>query len=197
MTSEELALNAIHQEQVILHNTDTVPGLACSALSDHGLSLMRRIKGRAETNPFLILCADKDMLGKLVEIPKAVRPLIELSSQVPITLIYQSAKVHVNPGIESLAVRIPCSQRLRSFIEKADRPLASSSANKSGGATPRSLDEVSQIIKDEVAFVFDEAIVDSAYQGQASNILRVMGSGMEWVRKGSGADEVARHLDHH
>jgi len=194
MNSEKQALSAIKDGHVILHNTDTVPGLACSALNPKAISAMRQVKGRSKEQLFLTLCADIDMVKTVVEIPQFVYPMLELSLNVPVTIIYQHAKAATSSDKQSIAVRIPSSRWLRGFVARAQLPLASTSANVSGSPTPLSLEHVELSIQESVNVVFEKPIDDAAFQGQASNILRIAGDCLVWVRKGASAEQLDRLL---
>lgn len=85
---------------------------------------IRRIKGRGETKPFLILIHDTDAL-KGLGVQGTAHPILSLWPG-PFTFIFPTASG------KTIAARVPEDRRLRSLIAQVGLPLFSTSVNRAG-----------------------------------------------------------------
>lgn len=129
---------------VVCYPTETVYGLGGSAFDEQVVRKIFQIKGRAEGKPLIILVKDFEMAKKYVDLGN-YEPVLKKYWPGPLTGVFKS-KFKFPAGIISkegtIALRIsphPFAQKLFEFI---DFPLISTSANKSGGQSCRTVDEV-------------------------------------------------------
>jgi L-threonylcarbamoyladenylate synthase len=110
--------------------TDTIYGLSCAALNKQAVERLRRLKGRDEHKPFIILLAGIEMLD-LLSINKTQTLKLQKYWPGALTLICAApdSPAWLQLGSKTLAVRIPDNLALRQLITKTG-PLISTSANK-------------------------------------------------------------------
>ncbi len=167
-----------NKTEIFLFPTDTVPGIGCF-LSSGCVEKLRELKKRPLDKPFPILLGDKKDIKNLVaEIPPVYKKL-EKFLPGGITLIFKG-KRNSPPGVLSkegkVGIRIPKHRELRSFIRKNKLPLIATSANISGGFTPRNLEEVD--------FGADRIISGESGSGKPSTVLDISDNSMILYRKG-------------
>lgn len=112
--------------------TDTVYGLACSALKKAALKKIYRLKKRSQNKPPVILISsDKDLSLFGIKITKLVKKITKrfwpgrVSIIIPIP---QKRFAYLHRGKKSLAFRLPQNKKLIQLIKKTGS-LATSSAN--------------------------------------------------------------------
>jgi L-threonylcarbamoyladenylate synthase len=167
-----------NKTEVFLFPTDTVPGIGC-LLSSDCVEKLRELKKRPLAKPFPILLGDKkDIKNYVTEIPPIYKKL-EKFLPGGITLIFKGKK-DLPSGVLSkegkVGIRIPKHKKLRNFIRKNKLPLVASSANISGGFTPKNLKEVD--------FDADRIISGESGSGRPSTVLDISGNSMILYRKG-------------
>ena len=150
------AVQVLRSGGIVLHATDTVWGLACDATNDEAVTRMNALKSRHPEHPVLVLVADEGHVEELVsEVPEAAWDLMEHSDR-PTTVIYPEGK-GVSPlllgGDGSLAVRCIRDPYSAYMIRGLGRPVASTSANVTGGHTPKSFRDVPDSLRTGVDHV--------------------------------------------
>lgn len=121
----EEVIKALKNRQVVIIPTDTVYGF--SGIVPETDSLIRKIKGRAETKPFIQLIASPEDLAKYTS--QEVPP--ELLSKWPgaLTIIVRNKS---GMQQETTAYRCPGDAWLRKIIAETGCPIYSTSVNRSG-----------------------------------------------------------------
>jgi L-threonylcarbamoyladenylate synthase len=116
---------------VVLLPTETYYGLAAAPGSRQGVDAIYALKGRPETMPLPVLCADWRQLEDLVEVPQRYRVRLSRTWPGPLTVILKCRRpLAAAPG-HTLAVRIPGMALLRTLLYRAG-PLTGTSANRHG-----------------------------------------------------------------
>jgi len=165
---------------VILSATDTVWGLGCDATNDEAVSKMAALKGRPEEKSFLALVgSDGEMDQLLPGLPDAAWELVEASDR-PVTVVGEAASNHrlapamVRPD-GTLGVRWVQSPYLQFILRGLGRPMASSSANRSGSPTPRLFAEIDPVIANAVVAIGNWG--QDLEPGEPSMVVKFDGSG--------------------
>lgn len=141
---ESGAVAALDRGEVLLLNTDTLPGLHARVDRPAGLAALAATKGRAAGKPLLMLVASAAAARRLAE-PLAERWGVLLAAcwPGPFTFVLPSRvdlPVAVRSVSGTVAVRVPSRAPLRRLLERTG-PLASTSANLEGQAPAAGLDE--------------------------------------------------------
>lgn len=149
-------IRTLESDGVLLHATDTVWGLACSALSKKGIDKIYSIKGRDNNKPLLMLVDSVEMIKKHVP---HIHPRIEtllLFHKKPLTVVYPNIIKLPKFSLAkngSAAIRVTSDPFTNHLIKLLGCPLMSTSANISNEPFVRSLGEVSKEVLDKVDFI--------------------------------------------
>jgi L-threonylcarbamoyladenylate synthase len=145
------AFEVIQSGGIILYPTDTVWGIGCDATNAEAVSKIYALKKRAETQSMIVLMnGEKMMYNVFKNIPEVAWQILDLSEK-PTTLILDEPR-NVAPNLiaadKTLGIRIVKEPFCFKLLERMKKPLVSTSANISGGPTPKSFKEISpEIIK--------------------------------------------------
>lgn len=149
-------IRTLESDGVLLHATDTVWGLACSALSNKGIDKIYTIKNRNNNKPILMLVDSVEMIKKHVpHIHPRIETLLHFHKK-PLTIIYPNViKLPKFSLAEngSAAIRITADPFTNHIIKLLGCPLMSTSANISNEPFAQTLSEVSHEILDNVDFI--------------------------------------------
>jgi len=121
----------------IVYPTETVYGIGCDALNKNAAERIRRIKGREEQKPFLVLLPNAAMLEKLADpLTPAARTLGSAFWPGPVTLIVQTAPGYfpdsVSGGCSTAGFRVTPHICAAQIVTAFSKPLVSTSANAAG-----------------------------------------------------------------
>lgn len=113
---------------VILLPTETFYGLAVDPFSDAGVRKLCCIKGRPQGMPLPVLVSGWPQLEKLCLVPNQHRSWLEEQWPGPLTAILPSRIRMAASKLDTVALRIPDHDLLRSLLERVG-PLTGTSAN--------------------------------------------------------------------
>ncbi len=180
------ALEVLKNGGVILYPTDTVWGLGCDATNAEAVAKINEIKGRAADKSLIVLLDTDNKLQSYVnDIPEVAYDLIEYAEK-PLTVVFSNAKnlaANVINADGSVGIRIPKHDFCQQLIQRFRKPIVSTSANVSGQPTPKFFDEISDDIKDAVAYIVDLEQENNTPK-QPSTIVKLGAGGQfEFIRK--------------
>ena len=140
--------------------TETVYGLAASALDGNAIKKVFEAKGRPQDNPLIVHISDMDMLDEIaVGIPKSALACAEKFWPGPLTMVLESSgavAAEVSAGLSTVAIRMPSHKTALEIINKSGLPLAAPSANTSGSPSPTAAVHVENDLSGKIdAIVFD------------------------------------------
>lgn len=171
-TADDLYESSIDKAALILKQggivaipTETVYGLAASALDGNAILKVFEAKGRPQDNPLIVHISDMEMLNTVAkDIPKEALLCAEKFWPGPFTMVLPSSgrvDKRVSAGLETVAVRMPSHKVALDIINKSGLPLAAPSANTSGSPSPTSPNHVKTDLDGKIdAIVFaDECSV--------------------------------------
>lgn len=141
------AVSRILRGAVIAVPTDTIYGLACSALCDDAVRQLYQIKKRVTTNPVAICVADISDIYKWCRVT-VCQQLLQLLLPGQVTLVFErldSLNRNLNPASRTIAVRIPDNDFVRGVCRESAHPLALSSANISASESCLTVEEFSAL----------------------------------------------------
>ena len=164
------AVDALRAGLPVILPTDTVYGLC--ALPGHE-DVLYELKGRDRSKPVALLAADVDAL--LEAVPGLDRALLERYLPGPYTLVLPA------PDGGTVGVRVPDLPPQSAAVVGAVGVVCATSANASGGADPRRVDD----IPDEIRAACG-AIVDAGeLPGVPSTVLDLTGAEPRVLRPGA------------
>ena len=196
------ALKVLREGGVILYPTDTVWGIGCDATDPAAVAKVYEIKRRSDSKALVLLADSLDRIGRYVrEIPDIAIQLVEVNDR-PMTLVYPGALAGKAPveGEEpaadkhfiawnavaedgTVAIRIPMTEFCRNLCYKLGRPIVSTSANISGGPTPKKFADIPAEIREAADYIVEPSL-EKESTGLSSQILKVGLAGeIEIIRK--------------
>lgn len=154
-----IAAKILQSGGVVAIPTETVYGLAASALNPAAVSSIFKAKGRPQDNPLIIHISEFDEIHPLVEaVPQQAEELAKSFWPGPLTIILKKSELvpnEVSAGLSTVAVRMPSHPVARAVIRAAGVPLAAPSANSSGKPSPTRADHVIDDLNGKVDAIID------------------------------------------
>ena len=137
---------------VAVFPADTVYGLACEPDIDEAVERLYRWKGRRPDKPAAVMFFARDLaLASLPELGERTRAAVEALLPGPLTLLLPNPSrrfpLACGPEPERLGLRVPALPGVLEPLRGLRRPVLQSSANPSGGADPRRLEDVDPEIR--------------------------------------------------
>ncbi len=177
----------IKKGSLIIYPTDTVYGLGAVITNEQSINNVYLAKSRSFSSPLIALLSsvdkveevayvsDKNLLKKLAKAfwPGALTVILKRKEHIPSIMV---------SGGDTIGVRIPNLDLAIKIIDLAGGILATTSANISGEATPKSYDELSEAIKSKVDILIDSG---KCKLGEASTIIDLTSDVPKILRKGA------------
>lgn len=178
--SIQLCVDALKNNKILILPTDTVYGFSAIADKDSQTDeKIRLIKGRSETKPFIQLIATPDDIKKYTNqnIPEKL-----LSYWPgPLTIIVEDLRL-AGKEIHTTAFRCPGDEWLRKILSQIDKPVYSTSVNRSGYPVLDSEASIIEEFNDET----DLIVLDGDKKGAvASTIVSVVDGEIKVLRAGA------------
>ena len=162
MTAEEVETfsRCISVGGVALFPSDTVYGLATEPDSKEGVHRLYSLKGRPPDRPAAVMFFDLDLaLAALPELGGRTVDALERLLPGALTLVLPNPvrrfPLACGPEPERLGLRVPHLEGDLAPLAGVNWPVLQSSANPSGGADPRRLEEVDERIRQGADLVLD------------------------------------------
>ena len=134
------AVSVLRRGGVVAVPTDTLYGLAVSALDVAAVERLFRIKGRPESRAMPLLLADAaDIDRYAAEVPQVAWALAEAFFPGALTLVLRRGDVvpeAVTGGLDTVAVRVPDHPVPRTIVRELGAPITGTSANRTGSSAP-------------------------------------------------------------
>ncbi len=145
---------------VALFPADTVYGLATEPDSREGIDRLYRLKGRRPDRPAAVMFFDRDLaLEALPELPRATREAADRLLPGGVTLLLANEAhrfpLACEPNRDVLGLRVPKLTAGLAPLRAMRWPVLQSSANRSGEADVRRVEEVDERIRAGVDMVLD------------------------------------------
>lgn len=182
----EKAVQVLRRGGTILYPTDTVWGLGCDATNEAAVQELFRIKSRPDNKSMIVLVgSERDILQYVAAPDLAVFDFLHQQSR-PTTVVFDHAiglPENLVSADGSIAIRIVQDEFCRHLVKRLQKPLVSTSANKSGQPTPQTFSEIPDEIKQQVDHVVQWRQNDTT-KAQPSQIIRWKSDGTyEFIRK--------------
>lgn len=186
-TSLARAGQVLRDKGLVAMPTETVYGLAASALDEHAVARIFEAKGRPHFNPLIVHGADQEQIAALADMDVRARQVARAFWPGPLTLILpKRADAQVadlaSAGLPTLAVRVPGHATARALIRAAGVPLAAPSANASGHLSPTTPAHVQYSLGEKVDMIIAGGAADI---GLESTVLDLTGETPVILRPGA------------
>ncbi|OJF75963.1 MAG: translation factor Sua5 [Treponema sp. CETP13] len=172
-TSIDKTATILNSGKIAIIPTDTVYGF--SGIVPQTDKEIRKIKGRAETKPFIQLISNPEDIYSLTKsvVPKK---LIDLWPGA-LTIIVQDKNSET-----TTAYRCPADEWIRSVLSKCNTPLYSTSVNRSGHSILETIEDIKKEFSKEVALIIDDGDRKNALP---STIVDITDGTIRILRQGS------------
>lgn len=144
------AIETLNDGGIILYPTDSIWGLGCSPFDIGAIERISILKERPPEKSLVLLVSSLDMLGEYVSVIHPKEDKLVAFSNTPVTIIY---KIKNNPFAEgvvamdgTVGIRVVKNGFAHELVEKFQKPLVSTSPNKSGEDTPLYYKDIAQDI---------------------------------------------------
>lgn len=152
----EQCLTVLNNGGLILYPTDTVWGIGCDATNEAAVEKIYALKMRPDEKAMIVLAADEREVLHYVAAPDlAVFDYLEELGK-PTTVIYEGAiglAENLVAADGSIAIRICNDVFCKHLIKRFRKPVVSTSANISGGLSPKVFSEISEQVKAGVDYI--------------------------------------------
>jgi len=163
--------------QLVAFPTETVYGLAANAEREEVVKSLRAVKGRPEDKPFTFVICEREEVGRRVErVPRPARVLMDAFWPGPLTIVLRGG----DGG--TIGFRMPDHRIALDLIRAAGVRLVAPSANRSGGAEPKTAEDVERELEGRVPLILDGGPVRL---GRPSTVVLVSDDSCEVLRAGA------------
>ncbi|MCH7945163.1 MAG: threonylcarbamoyl-AMP synthase, partial [Armatimonadetes bacterium] len=163
------AADAIREGGLAVIPTETVYGLACNALDVDAVRRVYEIKGGPTENPLIVHISEFSEIGNVAASwPDDCAKLAERFWPGPLTVVLPrkcSVPQETTGGLDTVAVRIPNHPVALELIRAAGVPVAAPSANRFGGLSPTSAEDIDARIGASVLMVLDGGRCEVGLEG--------------------------------
>lgn len=178
------AASLLNAGGIVALPTETVYGLAATALDAEAIEGIFEAKGRPADNPLIVHVADvADVATVAVPDPLSMK-ILQAFAPGPITVVLPripGLPMAVTAGLETVAVRVPAHDVTREILRRTG-PLAAPSANRSGRPSPTTADHVLEDLDGRISAVVDAG---PCRQGLESTVIRVDNGMVTLLRPGA------------
>lgn len=153
------AVKLLAAGEVVAFPTETVYGLGADAFNRNAIRTIYRVKGRPSDNPLIVHIGSLSQVHPLAaSIPIRFWILAEAFMPGPLTVVLRRSPAlppYLNPGLPSVAIRLPGHRIARALINEAGFPVVAPSANLSGRPSPTRADHVLEDLDGTINAVLD------------------------------------------
>jgi L-threonylcarbamoyladenylate synthase len=162
-----LAAEVLARGRLVVYPTDTVYGLGADAANPLAIERIYQVKGRSDEKAIIWLVDALGAVELTCKIDDRARRLAEAFWPGALTLILQRRESA--PGeLSTLGVRVPRHEAALAIIRALGRPVATTSANRSGEPSARNAEEAARQIGAEVDLIISAG---NSPVGQESTVL--------------------------
>lgn len=171
---------------VVVYPTDTFYGIGVDPKNPAAMRRLFEIKGRKADQPILLLIKNAaEVADWAAEIAPYADELMKQYWPGPLTLVFKAKPAvlpEITAGTGTIGLRVPGTELARELLRFLDTALTGTSANVSGGPSPRTADEAKASIGDVVDLILDGGMTAG---GLPSTILDVRTGRPKVIRQGA------------
>jgi tRNA threonylcarbamoyl adenosine modification protein (Sua5/YciO/YrdC/YwlC family) len=198
------AVEALADGQLVAFPTETVYGVAASALNGDAVQRLVEVKGRAQGHPITLAVKSADeALDYVPSMSVLAERLARRCWPGPVTLVLEdnhpesvlqqlpeTVREIVCP-VGKIGLRVPAHRVILSALRLSAGPLALSSANLTGQPDAVTADQVVEALGDRIDLVLDDG--PSRY-AQPSSVVAVRGNRWQMLRAGVLSENALKRL---
>jgi L-threonylcarbamoyladenylate synthase len=187
-TDRVAAVELLRKGDLVALPTETVYGLAATALNPIAVARIFEAKERPRFDPLIVHLPNREWLRRIAELPAGDRQLIlKLADKFwagPFTMVLPKRKVVpdiVTAGLDTVAVRLSAHHVFAEIVGELDEPLAAPSANRFGRVSPTTAQHVLDELGGRIPLIVDAGPTE---HGIESTIVAVRGGKIAVLRRG-------------
>ena len=184
------AAQVIQNGGLVAIPTETVYGLAGSALSPSSAEKIYSAKGRPADNPLIVHISKPEEAEALAYTNETYYKLAARFMPGPLTIILPKKGIvpdEVTAGLDSVAIRCPSNEIAHRLIEVSGHPIAAPSANRSGIPSPTKAEHVLTDMDGRIDMIIDGGECDI---GLESTVIKITDDGCIILRPGAVTEEM-------
>ncbi len=155
----EIAAAMIRNGEVVAFPTETVYGVGADALSERAVGRIFAAKDRPMDNPLLLHVDSWEQAAELVyPVSDEALVLVKRFWPGPLTFVARArgeVPEIVRSGLPTVGLRMPDHQVALDLIRASGRPIAATSANKSGHPSPIKAEHVKHDLEGRISAIID------------------------------------------
>jgi L-threonylcarbamoyladenylate synthase len=175
---------------IVAFRTDTFYGLGADPFNQQAVLAIRKLKGREEAKPILVLIGDAQDLDRFIAQRSALFDRVcERHWPGPLTLIGRARDElpeELTAGTGTIGLRLPDDEGARELVRACGGALTATSANLSGQPPARTAREVELYFPNGIDLIIDGGAVTAT---QASTVVDLRGPKPLIIREGAIARE--------
>lgn len=177
---------------VLVYPTETVYGLGCDPFNVEAVKRVFKIKGERK-KPLPVLSCSITAVKKIAELSERAEKIAERFWPGPLTLVLPKKAALPNVvtcNLNSVGVRIPKHEVALQLIRSSNGLLIGTSANKTGGKPPKTAQEATKQVGENVDVILDGG---ASRLGKPSTVLDLTCEEPKILREGPiGLDEIVK-----
>lgn len=181
----ENVINVIENGGIVIFPTDTVYGVAANSLDEEAIKKLFNLKRRDDNKPICVLTSSVDKIKKVAYITEEEQKIINKYMPGALTLILKKKeKVSdiLTSNLKTIGVRIPNNEIALKILDRAEYPLATTSANISGSEAAIELGDLIDIFNNKVDIIIDGGITNLKL---SSTIVKIEKDEIKILREGT------------
>jgi L-threonylcarbamoyladenylate synthase len=171
---------------VIAFRTDTFYGLGADPFNPNAIARIRKLKGRQETKPILLLISDADEVARFIATrSETFASIAKRFWPGPLTLIGLACPElpeELTAGTKTIGLRLPNEENVRALVRACGGALTATSANVSGKQPARTAKEVEEYFPEGIDLIIDSGEVTAT---QPSTVVDSSGLQARLIREGA------------
>jgi L-threonylcarbamoyladenylate synthase len=182
---------------IIAFRTDTFYGLGADPFNRTAIARIKELKGREDRKPILLLISDADEVDRFIEQSSFFKLIAMGKWPAPLTLIGVSrpeVPIELTAGTNSLGVRLPDDEDVRSLVRACGGALTATSANVSGQPPARTANEVENYFPQGIDLIIDGGEANAM---EPSTVLDLSGTEARLIREGAISREELKEFGVH
>jgi L-threonylcarbamoyladenylate synthase len=173
------AIKVLREGGVIVYPTETVYGLGADIFNEEAVKKVYALKGRKFDKPLSVAMRREDM-DEFCFVSDTQLIDLEAALPGPVTIVAKKKKVpDWVTNTDFVGIRVPDHPDAFELVSRFG-PITSTSANKAGGKSPRSIEEVPKSILSKVDCVIDAG---KTHYEVPSTVIKI-DKGIEILREG-------------
>ena len=192
-TDRVAAVELLRKGEVVALPTETVYGLAGSALNPLAVTKIFEAKERPRFDPLIIHLPNRKWIDRIADVPASDRQLIcRLTDKFwpgPFSMVLPKREIVpdiVTAGLNTVAVRLSAHPILAKIMDELDEPLAAPSANRFGRVSPTTAQHVLDELDGRIPLIVDAGPTE---YGIESTIVAVQDDRIAVLRRGPITNE--------